>query len=141
MKWEGGQLRRKVGQSLGMGKSYTRARIGESSKVRLREAGRVLYVSAAATLNFAFRRGRCCVLSSPHSVYVLSPGRKKTREQQRWKGANFLDRELCLLYNERKILQRFRVRQGLSCVNGLFWPVRASCFSQAALSLPHSKAL
>ena len=65
------------------------ARIGES------RAGRVLYVSAAAaTLNFAFppaQAGRCCVLSS---LYVLSPGRRRPREQQqRWMGANFLKRE------------------------------------------------
>ena len=39
------------------------------------------------------------------------------------------------------ILQLFRVRQGLSCVIGLFWPVRAGCYSQVALSLPHSKPL
>ena len=38
-------------------------------------------------------------------------------------------------------VQRFRVRHGLSCVNGPFWPVRAGCYSQAALSLPHSKPL
>ena len=40
-----------------------------------------------------------------------------------------------------KLIQLFRVRQGLSCVNGLFWPVWAGCYSQAALSLPHSKPL
>ena len=40
-----------------------------------------------------------------------------------------------------RIIQRFRVRHGLSCVNGPFWPVRAGCYSQAAFSLPHSKPL
>ena len=39
------------------------------------------------------------------------------------------------------LLQRFRVRHGLSCVNGPFWLVRAGCYSRAALSLPHSKPL
>ena len=38
-------------------------------------------------------------------------------------------------------IQRFWVRHGLSCVNGPFWLVRAGCYSQAALSLPHSKLL
>ena len=38
-------------------------------------------------------------------------------------------------------LQRFRVRHGLSCVNGPFGLARAGCYSQAALSLPHSKPL
>ena len=38
-------------------------------------------------------------------------------------------------------VQRFRVRHGLSCVIGLVWPVGASCYSQAALSMPLSKLL
>ena len=56
----------------------------------------------------------------------------------------------CLLQGNRQsgiaskfhgVLQRFRVRHGLSCVNGPFWPVRASYYSGTALSLPHSKPL
>ena len=38
-------------------------------------------------------------------------------------------------------LQRFRVRQGLSCVIGPVRPVGASCYSQAALPMPLSKPL
>ena len=60
MKWEGGQLRRKVGQSLGMGKSYTRARIGESSEAGLR-AGRTRVVCKRRRdpeLRFPARAGR-----------------------------------------------------------------------------------
>ena len=38
-------------------------------------------------------------------------------------------------------IQRFRVRHGLSCVNGPFWPVRAGCYSQAALPMPLSNPL
>ena len=41
----------------------------------------------------------------------------------------------------KPFLQRFRVRHGLSCVNGPFWLVRAGCYSWAALYLPHSKPL
>ena len=44
-------------------------------------------------------------------------------------------------YSDDSTVQRFRVRHGLSWVNGPFWPVRAGCYSQAALSLPHSKPL
>ena len=40
-----------------------------------------------------------------------------------------------------RILQRFRVRHGLSCVIGPVWPVGAGCYSEAALPMPLSKPL
>ena len=39
------------------------------------------------------------------------------------------------------LLQRFRVRHGLSCVIGPMWLVGAGCYSQAALPMPLSKPL
>ena len=39
------------------------------------------------------------------------------------------------------MLQRFRVRHGLSCMIGPVWPVGGGCYSQVALPMPLPKPL
>ena len=48
---------------------------------------------------------------------------------------------LSTMINCLHLIQRFRVRHGLSCVIGLVWPVGAGCYSQAELPMPLSKPL
>ena len=89
------------------------------------------------------------MLGFPQHLYLISElpylalaaMQKAAGLVHQWNAENSFQTSAQFILSLGNIVQRFRVRHGLSCVFGPVWPVRAGCYSQAALPMPLSKPL